>query len=400
MVTHKVAFLTAGGIAPCLSSVIGMLISRYNEILPEAELIAYRSGYQGLLLDDKIEISHDMRQNAEKLLSYGGSPIGNSRIKLTNINDCIKRNLIKENENPLEVAAHNLMKNSVTILHTIGGDDTNTTACDLLNYLKEKGYNITVVGLPKTIDNDIVPIHQSLGALTAAKVSAQFFDNISNERSASPKSLIIHEVMGRNCGWLTAYTARSYLDMIRDRDYVNGLIFSPEFNAIDGIYLPEMSFNLEEETERLTMIMEKKGSVALFVSEGACRDVIVSDRLSSGDKIQRDSFGHILLDKINVGSWFSDKFANLIKAERSIVQKSGYFARSAASSEEDLILIRKMVILAVDGAIAGISGVTGEDERKNNLLRIIEFEDILGGKIFDIKTPWFSDILQHTGQKY
>lgn len=400
MVKHKVAFLTAGGIAPCLSSVIGMLISRYSEILPEAELIAYRSGYQGLLLNDKIEISHDMRQNAEKLLSYGGSPIGNSRVKLTNINDCIKRNLIKENENPLEVAAHNLMKNSVTILHTIGGDDTNTTACDLLSYLKEKGYNITVVGLPKTIDNDIVPIHQSLGALTAAKVSAQFFDNISNERSASPKSLIIHEVMGRNCGWLTAYAARSYLDMIRDRDYVNGLIFSPEFKAIDGIYLPEMSFNLEEETERLTMIMEKKGSVALFVSEGACRDVIVSDRLSSGDKIQRDSFEHILLDKINVGSWFSDKFANLIKAERSIVQKSGYFARSAASSEEDLILIRKMVILAVDGAIAGISGVTGEDERKNNLLRIIEFENILGGKIFDIKTPWFSDILQHTGQKY
>ncbi len=74
MVAHKVAFLTAGGIAPCLSSIIGMLINHYNKILPKAELIYYRFGYQGLLLDDKITITEDMRQNAEQLLSYGGSP--------------------------------------------------------------------------------------------------------------------------------------------------------------------------------------------------------------------------------------------------------------------------------------------------------------------------------------
>ncbi|QTP63636.1 pyrophosphate--fructose-6-phosphate 1-phosphotransferase [Candidatus Liberibacter africanus] len=399
MLAHKVAFLTAGGIAPCLSSVIGMLINRYNEILPEAELICYRSGYQGLLLDDKIVITPNMRQHADKLLSYGGSPIGNSRVKLTNISDCVKRGLIKKNEDPLEVSARHLMKSGVTILHTIGGDDTNTTSCDLLRYLKEKNYNITVVGLPKTIDNDIVPIKQSLGALTAAKVSARFFDNISNERSATPKSLIIHEVMGRNCGWLTAYSAHCYLNMIRDRNYVDGFVFSSDFKAIDGIYIPEMLFNIEREIERLSKVMEKKGSVAIFVSEGACRDAIVESHLSSGKKIQRDSFDHILLDKINVGSWFSDQFANMIKADRSIVQKSGYFARSAASEEEDLELIRKMVFLAVDSAISGLSGVTGEDERENNLLRIIKFEDIRGGKVFDINTPWFSEILQHTGQK-
>ncbi|MBY7649422.1 MAG: pyrophosphate--fructose-6-phosphate 1-phosphotransferase [Candidatus Liberibacter europaeus] len=398
MVEKKVAFLTSGGIAPCLSSVIGMLISRYNEILPKSDLIAYRSGYTGLLLDDKIDISDNMRQNADSLIYYGGSPIGNSRVKLTNIDDCIERNLIKKNETPLEVAARNIIKNQINILHTIGGDDTNTTAIDLLSYLKEKDYNLTVVGLPKTIDNDIIPIHQSLGALTAAKVSAKFFDNISNERSASPKSLIIHEVMGRNCGWLTAYAARSYLKMIHDRKYVDGFMFSPEFKGIDGIYLPEMCFNFEEESERLKKIMQDKGSVAIFVSEGACHDMIIKDREASGNNITRDSFGHVLLDKINVGDWFSNKFASCIKAERSIVQKSGYFARSAASDEEDLALIRKMVHLAVDSAINEISGVTGEDERQGNILKIIKFEDIKGGKKFDLNTPWFSDILQHTGQ--
>ncbi|MEG8099487.1 pyrophosphate--fructose-6-phosphate 1-phosphotransferase [Candidatus Liberibacter brunswickensis] len=399
MVKHKVAFLTAGGIAPCLSSAIGMMIKRYSEILPEAELICYRSGYQGLLLDDKIIVTPNMRHHTDELLSFGGSPIGNSRVKLTNVSDCIKRGLIKKGEDPLEISASHLMKSGVTILHTIGGDDTNTTACDLLRYLKEKNYDITIVGLPKTIDNDIVPIHQSLGALTAAHVSARFFDNISNERSASPKSLIIHEVMGRNCGWLTAYSAHCYLNMIRDRNYIDGLIFSSDFKAIDGVYIPEMSFNLEKEIERLRIVMAKKGSVAIFVSEGACRDAIVDFRISSGEKIHRDSFNHILLDKINVGSWFSDKFASMIKAERSIIQKSGYFARSAASGKEDLNLIRKMVFLAVDSAISGLSGVTGEDERENNVLRIIRFEDIKGGKVFDINTPWFSEVLRHTGQE-
>ncbi|AHA27946.1 pyrophosphate--fructose-6-phosphate 1-phosphotransferase [Candidatus Liberibacter americanus] len=399
MVAGKVAFLTSGGIAPCLSSVIGMLISRYNEILPKADLIAYRSGYEGLLLDDKIEISSNMRQNAEKLINYGGSPIGNSRIKLTNIEDCIKRNLIHKDESPLEVAARHIIKDGISILHTIGGDDTNTTAADLLSYLRKKNHHLTIVGLPKTIDNDIIPINQSLGALTAAKMTANFFDNISNERSATPNSLIIHEVMGRNCGWLTACAAKYYLEMISNREYVDGFMFSSDFKGIDGIYLPEMLFDFERESERLKKIMQDKGSVAIFVSEGACHDAIIKDRESSGNNIQRDPFNNIMLDKINVGSWFADKFSSYIKAERSIVQKSGYFARSAPSEEEDLVLIKKMSYLAVDSAIDGMSGVIGEDERENNILKVIKFEDIKGGKKFDIKKPWFADILQHTGQK-
>ena len=66
----------------------------------------------------------------------------------------------------------------IDILHTIGGDDTNTTAGDLLEFLDEKNYNLTVVGLPKTIDNDIHPIKQSLGAYTAAQYTSNFFTNI------------------------------------------------------------------------------------------------------------------------------------------------------------------------------------------------------------------------------
>lgn len=153
-----------GGLAPCLSSAVGGLIERYSDIAPEIDIIAYRSGYQGVLLGERIEITKDMREKAHLLHRYGGSPIGNSRVKLTNAADCAKRGLVKEGDNPLRVAAERLAADGITILHTIGGDDTNTTAADLAAYLGANGYDLTVVGLPKTVDNDVVPIKQSLGA--------------------------------------------------------------------------------------------------------------------------------------------------------------------------------------------------------------------------------------------
>src|SRR5262245_21184766 len=125
--TQKVALLTAGGLAPCLSSAIGLLIERYTAISPGTEIIGYLSGYKGLLLGQSVPVTPEVRAKAQVLTRLGGSPIGISRVKLTNVADCIKRGLVKEGENPLEVAAKQLTKDGITILHTIGGDDTNTT---------------------------------------------------------------------------------------------------------------------------------------------------------------------------------------------------------------------------------------------------------------------------------
>jgi pyrophosphate--fructose-6-phosphate 1-phosphotransferase len=400
MAKQKVAMLTAGGLAPCLSSAVGGLIERYTDIAPDAELIAYRSGYQGVLLGDRIEITPQMREKAHLLHRFGGSPIGNSRVKLTNAADCVKRGLVKEGENPLRVAAERLAADGVTILHTIGGDDTNTTAADLAAYLGGNGYDLTVVGLPKTVDNDVVPIRQSLGAWTAAEVGARFFDNVSNEQTAAPRSLVVHEVMGRHCGWLTAATARSYMQMAESHDYMDGMMMNAELKGIDAIYLPEMAFDLEKEAERLKKVMEKRGSVTLFVSEGACLDAIVAEREAAGEAIKRDAFGHVKLDTINVGNWFQKQFAALLGAERSMVQKSGYFARSAAANGDDLRLIQGMVDLAVQSALDKVSGVTGHDEDQNGKLRTIEFPRIKGGKHFDLGAKWFTDVMDVIGQPF
>jgi pyrophosphate--fructose-6-phosphate 1-phosphotransferase len=398
MPKQKIAMLTAGGLAPCLSSSIAELIARYTEVAPEAEMLGYLGGYAGLLQGKSIAVTDNVRRHAATLHLHGGSPIGNSRVKLTNVADCVKRGLIKEGESPLKVAADRLAADGITILHTIGGDDTSTTAADLAKYLGENGYTLTVVGMPKTVDNDIFPIRQSLGALTAAEQGAIFFENVVNEATASPRTLLVHEVMGRNCGWLTAATARAWNMRRAQLDFLPEFNLKPERKAIDGIYVPELTTDIEAEGERLHRVMDEKGSVAIFVSEGANAGRIVEEMLARGEEVKRDAFGHVQLDKVNIGEWFSKRLSKLVGAERALVQKSGYFARSAAANEEDRKLIREMAHLAVDCGLRGEAGVIGHDEKRDGKLRAIELPRIRGAKPFDTDAAWFSEMLSAIGQ--
>ncbi len=396
--TQKVALLTAGGFAPCLSTAIGALISRYTELAPDVPIIAYRNGYQGLLTGDSLEVTDEVRRNAAVLRNFGGSPIGNSRVKLTNTKDLVKRGLVPEGVDPLKFAADRLVADGVTILHTIGGDDTNTTAADLAQYLHEHDYELTVVGLPKTIDNDIVPIRQSLGADTAAEQGSVFAQNVLAEHNASGRMLIVHEIMGRNCGWLTAATARKYREWLDAQTWVPEIGLDKRAWDVHGVYVPEGVIDIAAEAERLTKVMDEVGSVNLFISEGAGVESIIAEMEAAGEEVARDAFGHVRLDKVNPGAWFGKQFAKKLGAEKTLVQKSGYFARSAASNDFDLELIDTMANLAVDAALRGEPGLIGQDEERGDELRSIEFSRIKGGKPFDITQDWYLDLLAAIGQ--
>ncbi|MCB1434098.1 MAG: pyrophosphate--fructose-6-phosphate 1-phosphotransferase, partial [Alphaproteobacteria bacterium] len=381
-----------------LSASIGGLIHEYNTLAPDAELIGYLNGYHGLLLGASYTFPKSVREKCEVFYRFGGSPIGNSRVKLTNVKDCEKRGLVQPGQNPLKVAADQLVKDGVRILHTIGGDDTNTTAADLAAYLASNGYNLTVVGLPKTIDNDVVPIRQTLGAWTAAEQGAIFFENVVNEQSTSSRQLVIHEVMGRHCGWLTAATARAWRERLDAHEFLPEFNLSRRHKDIDAIYVPEMPIDIDAEADRLRQIMDEKDSVNIFNSEGAAVHEIVAQMEERGEQVQRDAFGHVRLDEVKVGDWFGKQFAKKIGADKTLVQKSGYFGRSAAANQADLDLIRAMVQVAVESALAGVSGVVGHDEAQDDDLRAIEFPRIKGGKHFDVTTPWFTEMLREIGQ--
>ena len=377
---------------------MGGLIERYTELAPSTEILIYQHGYYGLLTGESYLVSAEGRAKAHLLHRYGGSPIGNSRVKLTNAADLVRRGLVKEGEDPLAVAAGRLRADGVDVLHTIGGDDTNTTAADLAAYLQDNGYGLTVVGLPKTIDNDVVPIKQSLGAWTAAEQASIFAQNILGEHRSNPRMLIIHEVMGRNCGWLTAAADTEYRRWLGEQEWNPALGLTKERWDIHGVYVPELELDLAAESERLKAIMDRIGNVNIFLSEGAGIETIVHEMEVSGQEVLRDPFGHVKLDTINPGSWYAREFAERMGALKTMVQKSGYFSRSARANERDLLLIRSMVDLAVDCALAGQSGVIGHDEENGDVLAAIAFERIRGGKAFDVNKPWFRDLLDGIGQ--
>ena len=394
----KIAFLTSGGLAPCLSASIGALVTEYSANAPDAQLMGYLNGYRGLLIGQSIDFPDTVRQNSEVLMEYGGSPIGNSRVKLTNVDDCVNKGYVEEGDNPVEVAAAQLVKDGVTILHTIGGDDTNTMAAALSAHLAKKGHKLTVVGLPKTVDNDVVPITQSLGAWTAAEQGAVFFENISNENTTSTRQLIIHEVMGRNCGWLTAATALEYRSRLEKRRFLPELLISRDRWDVDAVYVPELTIDFAGEVGRLRKRMDEKDGVNIFLSEGAGVEMVVAEMEAAGEEVPRDPFGHVRLDDINPGQWFAKQFTEKLGAEKTLVQKSGYFARSAAPNDRDLDLIRDTAKLAAQCGLDGESGVVGMDQDSSDKLGLIAFDRIKGGKPFDTSVQWFVDMLNEIGQ--
>ena len=394
----RVAILTSGGIAPCLSASIGGLIEKYNEISPGSEIIGYEHGYRGLLLGKSIKFSKKARQNFSTLYNFGGTPIGNSRVKLTNVEDCVKKGYVSEGQDPLEVAAEQLEKDQIDILHTIGGDDTNTMAAALAKHLEDTGKKLTVVGLPKTVDNDVIPVKQTLGAWTAAEQGARFFQNIVNENTTSRRQLIVHEIMGRHCGWLTASTAYEYRKLLEDMTFLPELNMSKERWNVHAVYIPEMDIDFQKESQRLRECMDKNDCVNIFLSEGAGMDTIVREIESQGQKVPRDAFGHVRLDDINPGQWFAKQFAESLGADKTLIQKSGYFARSAKPGDRDLDLIKKSAFMAAEFALNGENGLIGLDENNNGELGLIDLQSVKGGKAFDMAQPWFQGMLSEIGQ--
>jgi diphosphate-dependent phosphofructokinase len=169
-----VAVLTSGGLAPGLSSTVASLVEHWMLHDPDTEVIGYRYGYSGLLTGDSLWFGPEIRRHLYRLHELGGSPLGSSRVKLTNARDLVRRGLTTPDIDPLERAARQLAVDGVTVLHPIGGDDTAANAIQLAHYCRTIGQDLTVVGLPKTIDNDIAPITQSIGAATAAEAGARF----------------------------------------------------------------------------------------------------------------------------------------------------------------------------------------------------------------------------------
>jgi pyrophosphate--fructose-6-phosphate 1-phosphotransferase len=185
---------------------------------------------------------------------------------------------------------------------------------------------------------------------------------------------------------------------MKQRNFIPALLINQEKWDIDAVYIPETDFDFNIECERLTKQMDEKDGVNIFLSEGAGLETIIREMESNGEEVPRDAFGHVRLDDINPGQWFAKQFANALNAEKVLVQKSGYFARSAKPNERDLELIKQSAFFGAEKAIMGESGVAGLDDDNGQKLRLIEFERIKGGKPFNEHVDWYQSMLKEIGQ--
>ena len=176
--------------------------------------------------------------------------------------------------------------------------------------------------------------------------------------------MIVHEVMGRDCGWLTAATAQAY----RARLASGMLLPADRADArakldVHAVYIPEVAHRHRAEAARLKAILDKPTTTSTSSSRRA-----PASRTSSrgwrraGKPVMRDAFGHVKLDKVQPGSGSQSKFAEKLGAERVLVQKSGYMARAAPANVADRALINACATLAVECGIKALGRRIGEDE--------------------------------------
>ena len=228
-----------GGPTPVInSSLLGAV--REAKLHPEIETIyGARFGAEGILAGDLLDLGQVDRENLALLAKTPASALGSCRRKLTDADypavlECFKRFNIR-------------------YFFYNGGNDSMDTCNKIYQLATQTGYELRVIGIPKTIDNDLAVTDHCPGFGSAAKYAAVSALEIAQDASALPIHVVVMELMGRNAGWLTAAAA---------------LAKSDDCEGVDMICLPEVPFNVERFVEKVRVMQEKKPSIVIAVSEG------------------------------------------------------------------------------------------------------------------------------------
>ncbi|MDD7270835.1 MAG: ATP-dependent 6-phosphofructokinase [Spirochaetales bacterium] len=231
----KIGILTAGGDCPGLNAVIrGFAKYVYNQI-PNAEIIGIQDGYRGLISG---EFSKLKESDFSGILNIGGTILGTSRqpFKQMKVED-------QNGESRLDQMVKNYKKNKLDLLVTLGGAGTHKTA----SLLSDAGCN--VIGLPKTIDNDIWGTDVTFGFHTALEIDTECIDRIHTTAASHGRTMLI-EIMGNKVGWLTLYAGIA--------------------GGADIILIPEIPYDPDEVCNMVTKRYESgKAFTIIAIAEGA-----------------------------------------------------------------------------------------------------------------------------------
>ena len=303
------------------------------------EVYGMRYGIQGALNDDLVKISDQLLQDLEKLPSTPGAAFGSIRYKL--------KNYEKDETDYLKLMKV-FQKYNIRYFFYNGGNDSMDTCNKIDSYLKHVGYECRVIGIPKTIDNDLPITDHSPGFGSAAKYIANTMMEIVCDNISYPKSKVaVVEIMGRHAGWLTA---ASY-------------VATHNGSGPDLIYLPEIPFETEKFLADVKRIYTEKKRCVIAVSEG----IVDPEGTYIGLAAQtQDSFGHnqlggvadTLCDMINSKLGYSTR-----EIEFGLTQRCAAHMQSKVDLDEAIAVGKE----AMKRAIGGETGVMVCIKRVENL---------------------------------
>ena len=333
------------------------------------------NGIQGLLEDNIIDLNERFENNLSRLNRLSMTPamyLGSCRYKLSD----------DESEYKKIIAA--LKKYDIGYFFYIGGNDSMDTVDKLSKYTIENNIDIKIVGIPKTIDNDLMGIDHSPGFGSAAKYIALAVRNVAYDTSIySIKSVHIIEAMGRNAGWIAASSV-----LARDSKNV----------APHLIYLPEAPFSVDRFVNDVKEKLSEYNSVIVVVSEGLKDEN--GEYISARNSV--DKFGHVMLS--GTGNYLKNIVEEQIGCKVRALEP-GILQRSAGhtASFTDMTEAQNLGRVAVQAAVEGKTGVFATLKRLSNNPYSVEYYtervSVVANAEKTVPLEWITDGLNDVTQE-
>ena len=356
----RVGILTAGGLCPGLNNVIKGLVEILTFDYGIKTIFGIRFGFAGLsprfgyeplmLNPEEVDLIHEL----------GGTVLGSSR-----------------GQQPTEEIVDTLVRMNINVLFVIGGDGSLRCARDVAEECLKRGLKISVVGVPKTIDNDLQFVGRSFGFETAVAEATAVIRNAHIEAKGTFNGIGLVKLMGRDSGFITAYAT----------------IANP---VVNFCLIPEIDFTLEDLLAALERrFASGKTHTVIVVAEGA------GQRLIEGESAGMDASGNVL--KKDIGEFLKRHITNHFKA-KGVISSVKYFdpsymIRSVPAKGTDAIRCYMLARSAVHAAMAGRTNcVVGQTAEWNTLVPI-SLATIERQKVNPASDLWRS-VMDATGQEF
>jgi 6-phosphofructokinase 1 len=311
----KCGIVTCGGICPGENDVIRALVLECCRGYGTPAVLGFRYGYQGLVPSYGHDVLELTPESVEEIHNYGGTVLASSR-----------------GHQEIGRMVDTLDRMNVRVLFTLGGDGTQRAASLMAEEIAERGLKIAIVGLPKTIDNDLELITQTFGFITAVSEARNVLATAYTEARGAPNGIGLVRLMGRMSGWIAAYATLAN-------------------SEVDFCLVPEVPFRLEGDDGLFASVrrrLESRGHCVIVAAEGAGQDITPGEP-------DRDASGNLKLK--DIGLYLRDALTDYFQAEGIPVNLKyidpSYIIRSARANPADAVFCQQLAQNAVHAAMTG-----------------------------------------------